>query len=95
MSLQKLLESTISMKQEIEQTFAVKDQTLGTINYESISFTFKILPPIKPLALNLAEKYFKVHDGIITIEGEGISGLAEINSNIQKWIADMKDALEG
>ncbi len=94
MSLKKLLETTFTVKGEIEQAFSAPNQVQGFIEYESVTFTFTISPPIKPLALTLAQKYFHVRDGSIIIEGEGIAGLAQIQSDISKWIADIKEFLE-
>ncbi len=94
MSLQKLLRDTLALKQEIESIFAVENQVQGEINYEDICFIFRISPPIKPIALISAQKYFKIEEGTILIEGDGVTGLARIRSNISKWLVDLKGSLE-
>ncbi len=94
MTLQKLLEDTLALKREIESSFNARDQVKGEINYETIRFIFRILPPIKPLALSTAQRYFKIQDGNIIIEGEGVTGLARIHSDISKWLNDLKATLE-
>ncbi len=95
MTLQKLLRDTLDLKQEIESMFAVQNLVKGEINYEDIRFIFRISPPIKSPALVSAQKYFKIQDdGSLVIEADGVAALAQVRSDLSKWIADLKRELE-
>jgi len=93
-SLRQLLADTLNIKKEIENSFNVVGKVNGNLSYESLKFVYKITPPIKPLAIETAKKYFQVKDGTIILEGEGISGLSLVESNITRWLTDLKELAE-